>query len=168
GGQATRTSADRIILQKPGLMIEQEAMEVLLLYNPVAGGGQRNGEVFRQLLVAHGYHCEAYATDDPRWRKRASRNAMVVVAGGDGTIKQVARQLVGSDIPLAILPIGTSNNIALSLKAFGSPTSLMSRWRTWHPQAIDVVSVTLGNRHCYAFEGCGLGLFGRWIHLGPY
>ncbi len=143
-------------------------MRLLLLYNPVAGGGQRCPKTFHKLLVSAGYQCDLYATDDPTWQVHASPDTVVVVAGGDGTVKEVAPRLVGTNIPLAILPIGTSNNIALVLGVFGSPTSLFRRWHEWHPQPFDVLDVTsLGEtRHC--FEGCGFGLFGWWMHLGKF
>jgi diacylglycerol kinase (ATP) len=41
---------------------------------------------------------------------------LVVAAGGDGTISAVAQGLIGTDIPLGILPVGTYNNIARSLE----------------------------------------------------
>ena len=44
----------------------------------------------------------------------------MVVAGGDGSIKKVALAIAGRGIPMAILPIGTANNIAKSLGALGS------------------------------------------------
>ena len=40
---------------------------------------------------------------------------LVVVAGGDGTIRPIASELDGTNIPLAIIPVGTFNNLALSL-----------------------------------------------------
>jgi diacylglycerol kinase family enzyme len=143
-------------------------MHLLLLYNPVAGGGQRRPEVFQKLLISAGYRCDLYATDDPAWRGKASRDTVVVIAGGDGTVKEVAHQLVGTGLPLAILPIGTSNNIALELGIFGSPSSLFRRWHDWHPQPFDVLQVTTPRETRYCFEGCGFGLFGRWMHLGQF
>lgn len=40
---------------------------------------------------------------------------LLIVAGGDGTIEDVAAQLVGSQTPLGIIPIGTMNNLSKSL-----------------------------------------------------
>lgn len=40
---------------------------------------------------------------------------LAIAAGGDGTIGSVATQLAGSDLPLAILPLGTANDVARSL-----------------------------------------------------
>ncbi len=39
----------------------------------------------------------------------------VIVAGGDGTIKTVAAALKGTDIPLAILPLGSANGMVANL-----------------------------------------------------
>ncbi len=48
-----------------------------------------------------------------QWR-RAGLDA-VVAAGGDGTLGTVATHLAGSGLPLGILPMGTSNDVARSL-----------------------------------------------------
>ena len=47
------------------------------------------------------------------WHDRAYD--LVIAAGGDGTIGSVATQLAGSGVPLAILPLGTANDVARSL-----------------------------------------------------
>lgn len=53
------------------------------------------------------------------WRRRGIVAA--VAAGGDGTIGAVATQVAGSGLPLGILPLGTSNDVA---RALGVPLDL--------------------------------------------
>lgn len=45
---------------------------------------------------------------------------LIVVAGGDGTINEVAEGMVGSEIPLGILPAGTANVLASEMRVPGS------------------------------------------------
>jgi diacylglycerol kinase family enzyme len=61
-------------------------------------------------LVADAVKAAAEAGDDA-----------VVAAGGDGTIRTVASALVGSDLPLGVLPLGTLNHFA---KDLGLPLDL--------------------------------------------
>lgn len=45
----------------------------------------------------------------------ASRVDLVIASGGDGTVSEVAGALIGSDIPLGIIPRGTANAFAVAL-----------------------------------------------------
>jgi diacylglycerol kinase (ATP) len=46
----------------------------------------------------------------------ANKADVVVACGGDGTINEVARELVGTDIKLGIIPMGSGNGIARHFK----------------------------------------------------
>jgi len=52
---------------------------------------------------------------------RAGADA-IVVAGGDGSLNCVVRALGGRDVPLALLPLGTANDLARGL---GIPTNVL-------------------------------------------
>lgn len=61
-----------------------------------------------------GTHAEAIAAlRDPVGRP------LVVAAGGDGTVREVAAAVAGTDVPLAIIPGGTGNVLAGSLRIGG-------------------------------------------------
>ena len=42
----------------------------------------------------------------------ARAKGLVVAAGGDGTVRAVALRLLGRDVPVAILPMGTAGAFA--------------------------------------------------------
>jgi len=97
-----------------------------------------------------------------RIQSLVTANAKVVVAGGDGTVGAVVRRLAGTRCRIGIIPLGTFNNFAMSLRV---PAAL--------DKAIDVAkrgrarSITLGHVNGVVFlEACAVGLFGETIRLG--
>jgi diacylglycerol kinase family enzyme len=96
-------------------------MRLTLLHNPEAGRGHPSAEELRAAFWAAGYDVtyESTKADDVA-RVLERPTELVLAAGGDGTVAEVARSLVGRDVPLAILPLGTANNIARSLGVLGS------------------------------------------------
>lgn len=100
-----------------------------LVYNPGAGkikaGGDRLILTLLSELRRHGIWATLAAsrglgTLPQVTRECVDRGADLIIAcGGDGTINEVAQGLVGSDIPLGILPAGTANVLACEL-GFGS------------------------------------------------
>jgi diacylglycerol kinase (ATP) len=57
---------------------------------------------------------ESRGTREARWAAQSGVD-VVLIAGGDGTIRTVAQELAGSDIPIALLPTGTGNLLARNL-----------------------------------------------------
>lgn len=49
----------------------------------------------------------------------------IIAAGGDGTVNEVAREMINTDITLGIIPIGSGNGLARHL---GIPTELKQAW----------------------------------------
>jgi diacylglycerol kinase (ATP) len=92
---------------------------MIVIFNPVAGM-RRAALLWRVLdvLVANGVRIELAETHraghgEALAREAACRGAsMVVAAGGDGTIGEVANGLLGSNTRLGIIPLGTANVVA--------------------------------------------------------
>ncbi len=99
--------------------------KTVLIYNPHAGKLNGRGEhALRgaaQRLGRAGHDVVMVPTMGPgtagALAREAAENraAMVVVAGGDGTINEVLPGLVHTSVPLAILPAGTANVLANEL-----------------------------------------------------
>lgn len=92
----------------------------LLIYNPVAGQRWRHpsaGSVVRE-LERRGWTAELLVTEGQDHATSLVREHLspdveaVWVCGGDGTLGQAATALVGSEVPLGILPTGTVNVVA--------------------------------------------------------
>jgi diacylglycerol kinase family enzyme len=83
---------------------------------------------------------------------------VVVAFGGDGTLNEVANGLVGTDLPVAVLPGGSTNVVARTL---GMPNDvvdatehLLSLADDWKPRRIDLGQVD----DRYFVFSCGVGL----------
>jgi len=99
-----------------------QRQRIVLIANPVSGGDARP-------RIAAAQRCleQAGAQVDLRLtRKRGDASAfaaelhkeqcqLVIAAGGDGTLNEVANGLAGRGIPLAFLPLGTVNVMALEM-----------------------------------------------------
>ena len=105
-------------------------MQYIIIHNPTAGRGRvRRPRVeraldsvslsYRLLTTGHPGHARELA------RQYAGEAGVVVAAGGDGTIQEVARGLLqsGTSTPLGILPVGTGNDF---IKAFGKSLTLQT------------------------------------------
>ena len=92
-------------------------MQVTLIHNPDAGGDNRpSGDDLLELIHKAGHSATFQSSKDASWDKALEKASdLVAVAGGDGMVGQVAKRMIGRRIPIAILPMGTANNIATSL-----------------------------------------------------
>jgi diacylglycerol kinase family enzyme len=101
---------------------------------------------------------------DPKMEleKLVTPNAMVIVAGGDGTIGWVVRRLADTKHPVGILSLGTFNNFAKSLHL---PTTVDAAIRVI--KSGQARPITLGRLNGKIFlEAAAIGLFGETIAAG--
>jgi diacylglycerol kinase (ATP) len=106
-------------------------MHMVIVFNPVAGR-RRAHLLWRVLdvLVANGVRLELAETCRAGHAELLTREAvgrgepMVVAAGGDGTIAEVANGLIGSGARLGVIPLGTANVLAHELGLPFSPKAV--------------------------------------------
>jgi len=88
---------------------------------------------------------------------------LVVVAGGDGTIRPIASELVGTNIPLAIIPVGTFNNLAMSL---GLPADPLAACAVVDNGALARIDVGTADEKNFFFEAAGVGVDAEMFPIG--
>lgn len=100
--------------------ISQSPRRILLIANPVAGGdAMAKIHQARECLAARGDRVELRLTgargDAARFAREAKTGDvdLLVAAGGDGTLNEVINGLAPSPVPLAFIPLGTTNVFAL-------------------------------------------------------
>jgi YegS/Rv2252/BmrU family lipid kinase len=92
-----------------------------VVINPASGQPQpilnTLNKVFRENEVAYNVSLTQESGDARRFAEKAAAEGADVVAayGGDGSVMEVAQGLMGTEVPLAILPGGTANLMSVEL-----------------------------------------------------
>lgn len=139
-------------------------MRATLLHNPTAGDERHTREALLELLRDAGYEPAYRSTKEKKWA-RALRDPgeLVLVAGGDGTVAKAAGELIGRGVPLAILPVGTANNIATSLGIGGTPEEIVTGLERARRRGFDVGVARGPWGETRFFESVGAGVFTRAV-----
>jgi diacylglycerol kinase (ATP) len=141
-----------------------------LIFNPTSGRDDENNAARLASIVsslrAHGIEAQVGLKTSGKAARELARkavragHALVVVAAGDGTIGDVASELIGSSVVLGIVPIGTMNNLARSLGVplgIDEACALIGMGTTRHIDVGRVVS-NGSSRAEYFLETVGVGL----------
>ena len=92
-------------------------------------------------------------------RAAAEGADLVIAAGGDGTINEVMEGMVGSGVPLAVLPAGTANVLALETGLGANMLKAAAKLPDCVPCRISVGRMTVAGeepRHFLLMAGAGL------------
>jgi len=139
-------------------------MKVAILLNPHASRA-REGDPSREILAAcreAGLDARLHVCDAAQLttfaRSLASTAHAVIAAGGDGTVSAVAAGLVGSGVPLGVIPLGTRNHFARDIGVTDVATAIaaIARGRT---RRIDVAEV---NGHTFV-NNSSIGLYPEMV-----
>jgi diacylglycerol kinase (ATP) len=144
--------------------------KVVLFQNPASGAPnpETRGRIRERLEAISDSLVEVTVDRDLDLAGRAAETVqekadLVVVAGGDGTVREVAGALVSTDMTLAIVPLGTFNNLARSLKLPADPDAVCDLIETGLTRRIDVGMAD--EQHAF-FEAAGVGVDADLFPIG--
>lgn len=126
-----------------------------VVYNPVKVPLERIRRAVEAQEAQHGWRSSTWhATSGADDGQQAASDALaggpavVLVAGGDGTVRIVAEVLQGSDTPMALLPFGTGNLLARNMGLpLGDVDASVAAAFDGTTRAIDVAIAELEDEH---------------------
>lgn len=133
----------------------------LLIVNHQARQGEDRRDDLLTKLEQLGFILLQESTENPRQiseviRRYRNQVDLVIIGGGDGTLNAAVEGLIDTQLPLGILPLGTANDLARTLKI---PTSI--------PDACQVIAtgklhkIDLGwvnGKYFFNVASCGLSV----------
>ncbi|OHB61876.1 MAG: hypothetical protein A2167_00095 [Planctomycetes bacterium RBG_13_46_10] len=141
---------------------------IAYIMNPKAGASSSKltGRRFRQYLVEKGFDvrvsittCLKHACDLATDAAVDYNCAMVVIVGGDGTVREVAHGLEGSNKTLLVVPCGTENLLANELGFDKKLKTLIETFEVGYVKPLDLGSA---NGRCFT-SIAGFGFDGQVV-----
>lgn len=135
-----------------------------LLHNPQAGDKEFSKSELMKLIRNEGFDCTYSSIKKDNWDQFNNETDFIIVAGGDGTVRSTAkallnRSLLDKQFPIALLPHGTANNIAETLKVSGEVKDIVHSWRKSISKKFDVGKVEGLSETMFFLEAFGFGIF---------
>ena len=137
-------------------------MKITLIHNPDAGSGdQPTGEELVRLIRGAGHTVIYQSSKHADWQAALEAPTdLIAIAGGDGGVGLVAKKLIGKNLPLTILPMGTANNIAATFNLKDRPLDrLIAGWTRARRRKFDVGVASGPWGSSFFIEGVGAGAF---------
>lgn len=131
-----------------------------VIFNPAAGREQDRDELLERL----GRLGTVHTTKGPGDARRLARNAaaggagLVVAAGGDGTVNEVVSGLApGFEAALAVVPLGTGNDLAGTLGMPDDPLEAVAVVAAGPTVAADVIRLRIAGEERWAVNAVTAG-----------
>ena len=139
------------------------ALKILFVINP--GSGAKTNTNWEEVIAAyfkrlpHAVEYFILSKENPqdalKRRIEKVRPQRVVAVGGDGTVSMVARQLVGTDMAMGILPAGSANGMATELNIPATPVDALNVVINGRVQCCDLIKIN-NNQICLHLSDIGL------------
>jgi len=149
---------------------------IVLIGNPAArAASSTKFSSASAFLQAKGFDTEILLTEKSGDATRLAAEAVgkrpfaIMAAGGDGTINEVINGMAGSDVPLAVLPLGTTNVLAKELGIPEDITGALDRAVSQKPRTVSFGRIELNPDSDSAFSRyfclmAGIGFDGEAVH----
>jgi diacylglycerol kinase (ATP) len=144
-------------------------MRITLIHNPDAGDDDHAGHALRSLVSRAGHELTYRSLEEPGWREAlADPGDLVVVAGGDGSVGKVFKEIATKRVPVTLLPVGSANNIARTVGiADRDVEALVAGWDGGDLRRFDLgVATAPWGEELFA-ESVGGGIFGEVLVRAP-
>lgn len=144
------------------------AKRAAIIFNPVARGLLRNRHLLQRtvsILAKQGIEATIVSTTAPGSAGPQTRHQieagcdLIIAAGGDGTINEVASGMLHSNVPLAVVPGGTANVLAREMRLPLRMDSIAAELSKWKPIRVAAGRLRLKNappRPFLCMAGAGL------------
>ncbi|MDY7030400.1 MAG: diacylglycerol kinase family lipid kinase [Thermodesulfobacteriota bacterium] len=137
-------------------------MKTIVIANPASGGRRYRKIVpnIQRILNERGIHYSFFLSQYPGNIEEIVKKVVqdgfqrVIACGGDGTVHEAVNGIMGTDIPLGIIPMGKGGDLALNLGIDRDITAAIDIISKNHIRKIDIVKVN-GGRYFLGLGGIG-------------
>lgn len=137
-------------------------MNINLIYNNTAGNGGFSLDAILESLYTLGATVnvkESHSDDLGSFLEKSCD--FYLIAGGDGTVEKIMKKVVKNNLPLAIFPVGSANNIAKSLNLNDYLEQIVQNWKSNKLECLSLGSLHYSDQHHLFVESVGWGLFSQ-------
>lgn len=135
--------------------------KIRFIINPISGVNRNKilDDIIRENIDKDKYVYEIVNTERAFHAIELSREAVekkydiVVAVGGDGSVNEVAKALIGTNVNLGIIPAGSGNGLARHLKIPFNPVNAVKTINEAQSKLIDTIN--LNNESCISIAGVG-------------
>ncbi|MGB0522506.1 MAG: diacylglycerol/lipid kinase family protein [Flammeovirgaceae bacterium] len=129
--------------------METSKKSIYFIINPISGTAKKHRlpDLFKQLIDPSLFEWEIKYTDHPHHATEIAQDAVdrdidyVIAVGGDGTVNETAKALIGSTSKLGIIPLGSGNGLARHLGIPLKPENALKSMLAGNTVKIDTCAV---------------------------
>jgi diacylglycerol kinase (ATP) len=137
---------------------------IQLVHNPTAGDENHDKEHLIEQIERAGFVCRYSSTKEDSWKEMKEGADMIVIAGGDGTVRKVVKNVLkqkgeNKAIPIGLLALGTANNISKTFNVDPDTEKVVESWKTAGIKQVDIGLVENVPDVDFFLEGLGFGIF---------